>query len=77
MQLPSAYPELALLDANDGPSGGPNVNEPPQAKKDYGFLWGEKPDRAHFNYLFRNYYQWIKYEHERTNEVDLLFVSQW
>lgn len=77
MQLPESYPELALLDINNGVLGGANVNEPPLAKKQYGFIWGEKPDYSHFNFLFRRYYQWIKYREERSNEVDAYFTSQW
>lgn len=67
---PSVKPRFATSDLNNGPLGGPNILEPSEAKKDQGWLAGEKPPREYFNWMHRLTYQWIDWLDETaTNSL--------
>lgn len=57
-QKPLLYPEWASHDVRDPNTQQYNVVEPPQERKDVGWII-EKPPRQWFNWLFRTIYDWI------------------
>lgn len=58
---PSSYPDWALINQQDPISQQYNVVEPPQEKKNSGYVLQENPNRQYLNWLFRNIGDWIKY----------------
>lgn len=66
---PLVKPRFATDDLNNGPLGGPNVQEPSEAKKNTGWNSGEKPPREYFNWLHRLTYQWIDWLDEVASDA--------
>lgn len=58
---PDLYPEWALNLVKDNISGQYNIYTPPQAKRNVGFTFKEKPWRQAFNWLFNTIYEWISW----------------
>jgi hypothetical protein len=64
---PTKFPEWARLDQPDPVYGVNNVEEPPEAMKDSGWQYKQKPPSNWFNWLHRLYYQWIEYLDEKIS----------
>lgn len=69
-QKPLLYPEWASQDVRDPKTQQYNVVEPPEERKDIGWII-EKPPRQWFNWLFRTIYDWILWldQQESLNTV--------
>lgn len=64
---PSKLPRWATA-----PSPGmPGNIEPPETKKDAGFLNGEEPAAGHFNWLLNLQYQWIEFLAQPSRQMEL------
>lgn len=55
MPRPSQFPRWADVDPDE------NVVEPPENKKDVGWVENEKPPARFFNWLFYNIYRWVSW----------------
>ena len=74
---PTAFPDYATDDVNNGLAGAPNVQEPPLGKKQQGHDYGEKPPREFLNWIHRTTNNWLKYADERvTALLDLMDGSK-
>lgn len=71
---PTVFPDLALLDVNNGLLGAPNVQEPSSGLKNNGWDYGDKPEREFFNWYGRTTNNWIKYSDERVTTL-LTFMA--
>ena len=70
---PDFYPEWATNDVDVNVEGSlqPNKVRPPSAKRDNGFVYGEKPPLNWFNYLFNKIREWIVWSEESIDDNTL------
>ena len=71
MSLPVKKPRWATTLAANGPSGSYNVEEPSEAKKDYGWNYQEKPPRNYVNWLAKSTYDWIDHLDIELNQFSV------
>lgn len=69
---PDKLPRWATEFINNGPNHTPNVQEPPEAKKDFGWNFLEKPPRQWVNWLALKAYQWLLWSEESIDELYML-----
>lgn len=77
MPKPVLYPEWAMLDQPNPISGQQNVVVPPTEKMNYGWAFGEKPNRQWWNWLHRTTCDWIEYFDENLDFESDLFIPTW
>jgi len=56
-------------------AGMPGNIEPPEAKKDAGFVNGEEPAAGNFNWLLNLQYQWLEFLAPRSHQSELQALS--
>jgi len=66
---PDKLPRWATVPVNNGPNNTPNVQEPPESKKDIGWNFLEKPPRQWVNWLALKAYQWLLWAEESIDEI--------
>lgn len=67
---PSQYPRWASNDVISPVTGVNNVINPPESKKNVGWLDGEPPARNYFNWLHRTTNEWVEYFDNRDKTLD-------
>lgn len=66
---PDKFPRWATNDVVDTTTGQNNVIEPPEARKDNGWAYQEKPPRNWVNWLWRTTHAWLEHLDVRTNAL--------
>lgn len=76
MPKPAKLPAWATEDKKDPITGQWNVVDPPDEKKEVGWLI-ERPVRNYMNWLFRTIHDWIKYFDDNLDLESALFTPIW
>lgn len=73
---PDKFPDWAIVAQNDPISNGPNIVEPPDAKKETGWFYKEFPPSSWWNWLANLTSKWLHYFDEIISTISDIYATK-